>query len=161
MIVISNTSPLTNLAAIGQFSLLQSLFGQIEIPVAVSGELSAGGKNWPGAAEAAAANWVRIKTVNNPALVDALRLDLDFGESEAIALAIESRADLVLLDEQSARFAAQHFNLRVMGVVGILLRAKNMTLLNSVRPHLDALRQQAGFFLSEPLYQHALQLAGE
>jgi hypothetical protein len=94
-------------------------------------------------------------------LVDALRLDLDWGESEAIALALELKADLVLLDEQSGRYAAQHFNLKVMGVVGLLIRAKQLGFIAKVRPLLDGLRQEAGFYLDEPLYQHALKLANE
>ncbi len=161
MIVVSNTSPLTNLAAIGQFSLLQALFGQIAVPAAVVNELSDGGVNWPGATEVATATWAVSHTISNRSLVDALRLDLDYGESETIGLALELNADLVLLDEQAARYAAQYFNLRVMGVVGILLRAKQAGLLPNVHPPLVALRQQAGFYLSEAVYRHALALAGE
>jgi hypothetical protein len=161
MIVVSNTSPLTNLAAIGQFSLLQALFSEIYIPTAVVSELSAGGNNWPGATEVKNATWVHVKSVSNQPLVDALRLDLDWGESEAIALALELKADLVLLDEQTGRYAAQHFNLKVMGVVGLLVRAKKLGLIAEVRPLLEALRQQAGFYLGEPVYQHTLKLAGE
>jgi hypothetical protein len=51
MIVVSNTSPLTNLAAIGQFDLLQALFGELHISTGVVNELSFGGGNWPGATE--------------------------------------------------------------------------------------------------------------
>jgi uncharacterized protein len=161
MIIVSNTSPLTNLAAIGQFSLLQALFSEIYIPTAVMNELSGGGAIWPGTTEVKNATWVQVKSVSNQPLVDALRLDLDWGESEAIALALELKADLVLLDEQSGRYTAQHFNLKAMGVVGLLIRAKQLGLVAEVRPLLEALRQQAGFYLSEPVYQHALKLADE
>jgi len=161
MIVVCNTSPLTNLAAIGQFDLLQALFDEVYIPAGVVGELSAGEGNWPGAAEVKAAGWVHVKQVSNRLLVDALRLDLDLGEAEAIVLALETRAHLVLLDELAGRHAAQHFKLRVMGVVGLLVRAKQMKIIAQVRPHLDALRRQAGFYLSQPVYDYALQLAAE
>jgi uncharacterized protein len=70
-------------------------------------------------------------------------------------------ADLVLLDERDGRFAAQRFGLQVVGVLGILLEAKSKGHIQSVRPYLDALRQQAGFYIHEKVYQHALQLAGE
>jgi predicted nucleic acid-binding protein len=93
--------------------------------------------------------------------VDALRLDLDQGESETIALALELRADLILLDEQAGRFAAQYFNLKVIGVVGLLVRAKNMGMISEIRPLLDALRWEAGFYLNEPVYHHALVLSSE
>lgn len=161
MIVVSNTSPLTNLAAIGQFNLLQALFNEIYIPIAVESELSAGGNMWPGSIEVKNANWVQVRSVSNQVLIDALRLDLDWGESAAVALALELKADLVLLDEQSGRYAAQHFNLKVMGVVGLLIRAKQLGFIAEVRSLLDRLRQEAGFYLVEQVYQHALKLANE
>jgi hypothetical protein len=65
MIVVSNTSPLTNLAAIGQFNLLQALFSEIYIPTAVESELSAGGNIWPGTIEVKNAAWVQVKLVSN------------------------------------------------------------------------------------------------
>ena len=161
MIVICNTSPLTNLAAVGQFSLLQSMFGAVYISAGVEKELSAGGTQWPGAAEVAAADWVHTRQVGNRQLVEALRLDLDVGEAETIALALELQGDLVLLDEQDGRHAAQYLKLKVMGVVGLLVRARQQGLVSEIRPHLDALRQQAGFYLSQPLYLRALHLVGE
>ncbi len=161
MIVVSNTSPITNLAAIGKFDLLHKLFGEIHIPVAVVQELSAGGVQWPGAAEVERALWVKQNRVEDQWLVDALRLDLDRGEAETIALALQLRADLVLLDEQMGRLAAQHLGLKVMGVVGLLLRAKQLGFVSQVRPLLDDLRQVAGFYLNQAVYDRALEAAGE
>jgi predicted nucleic acid-binding protein len=100
-------------------------------------------------------------TVQNQALVTALRGDLDRGAAETIALALELGADLTLLDEREGRHAAQRLGLRVVGVVGILLEAKANGKIDAIRPHLRALRQTAGFYLGEPLYQRALSLAGE
>jgi hypothetical protein len=57
-LVVSDTSPLTNLAAIGRLDLLQSLFGRIQIPEAVWFELNAGGRSWPGRNEVADADWI-------------------------------------------------------------------------------------------------------
>lgn len=95
------------------------------------------------------------------ALVTALRRDLDRGEAETIALALELDADLVLLDEKEGRHAAQRLGLRVLGVVGILLGAKANGAIDKMCPHLDALRQTAGFYVSPSLYQYALAQAGE
>lgn len=161
MIVVSNTSPLTNLAAIGQFDLLQRLYDNVRIPHGVWKELNAGGRHWPGRDEVAEANWIERHAVENQALVVALQRDLDQGEAESITLALELGADLVLMDEREGRHAAQRMGLRVIGVVGILLEAKALRVIDTVRPHLDALRQTAGFYLSETLYQHALDLADE
>jgi uncharacterized protein len=161
VIVVSNTSPLTNLAAIGQFNLLHNLFVRVEIADGVWAELNAMSKPWPGRDETAAAAWIHRHTVQNQALVNALQQDLDRGEAESIALALELGADLLLLDEREARHAAQRFELRTIGVIGILLEAKAKGFVTSVRPHLDALRQVAGFYLKESLYQAILKQANE
>jgi predicted nucleic acid-binding protein len=95
MIVVSNTSPLTNLAAIGQFDLLRLLYSELHIAYGVWDELNAGGKRWPGCDEVAAAGWIQRHAVQNQALVTALRRDLDRGEAESIALALELGADLI------------------------------------------------------------------
>lgn len=161
MIVVCNTSPLTNLAAIGQFDLLRQLYAELHIAEAVWDELNAEGKHWPGRDDVAAAGWVKRHSVQNQDLVTALRRDLDRGEAESIALALELDAKLVLLDEQEGRHAAQRLGLNVVGVVGILLEAKTKGAIAQVRPQLDALRQTAGFYLSGSLYQFALTLASE
>ena len=90
--VISNTSPLTNLAAIGEMGLLERLFGRLYIAEAVRDELTAGGQDWPGRAEVATASWVECRAVQNRLLVLALRQDLDPGESETIALGLVWRS---------------------------------------------------------------------
>jgi uncharacterized protein len=124
VIVVSNTPSLTNLAAIGQFNLLHNLFVRVEIADGVWAELNAMSKPWPGRDETAAAAWIHRHTVQNQALINALQQDLDRGEAESIALALELGADLLLLDEREARHAAQRFELRTIGVIGILLEAK-------------------------------------
>ena len=161
MIVVSDTPPLTNLAAIGQFDLLRQLYEELHIPEGVWAELNAEGKRWPGADEVEAASWVKRHAVQNESLVTALRRDLGQGEAEGIALALELGADLILLDENEGRHAAQRMGLRVVGVVGVLLDAKARGAVAEIRPQLDALRQKAGFYLSEALYQAALASADE
>lgn len=161
MIVASNTSPLTNLAAIGQFQLLQALYGKVYIPDGVWVELNVFGKAWPGSKEVSSAAWIEPRKVQNQGLVTVLRRDLDIGEAETIALALELKADLVFLDERDGRYAAQRLGLEVVGVIGILLEAKNKEQLEFLKPHLDDLRQQAGFYIRSSLYQYALRLADE
>lgn len=82
MIVVSNTSPSTNLAAIGQFDLLYQLYDQVHVAQGVWSELNAGGQYWPGRNEVAAADWVQRHDVRNVALLNALRQNLDRGEAE-------------------------------------------------------------------------------
>lgn len=161
MIVVSNTSPITNLAAIGLFHLLHNLYGQVFIADGVWAELNAYNQAWPGSQDVATAEWVDKLAPQNQQIVTALRRDLDRGEAETIALALELGADLVLLDERDGRYMAQRFGLQVVGVLGILLEAKSKGAVQSIRPYLDALRQQAGFYIQEKLYQQALAWAEE
>lgn len=161
MIVVSNTSPLTNLAAIGHFELLQNLFGEIHIAEGVWQELNSGGVPHPGSREADAAGWILRHSVDNQPLVRALRRDLDTGEAETITLAIELEAALVLIDEREGRHAAIRLGLQPMGVLGILLMSKERGHVVDIRPLLDTLRQEAGFYVSDQLYRSVLTAAGE
>jgi len=76
-------------------------------------------------------------------------------------LALDSSADLVLLDEKDGRHSAQKLGLRVMGTVGVLIRAKQLGLIAELRPELDALRQRSGFYLTDELYRQVTKLSGE
>jgi hypothetical protein len=93
--------------------------------------------------------------------VQALQQELDAGEAEAIALAVEVGSALLLMDERLGRDTAQHFGIRYTGVLGILIEAKHKGLVQAIKPHLDALRDLAGFHVSEALYQRVLQDVGE
>lgn len=161
MIVVCDTSPLTNLAAIGRFDLLQRCFGTLYIADAVWDELHAGDARHPGRTEVETESWIRRRSVENRPLVQALRRDLDAGESETIALAIELNAAVALIDEREARRAAARFGIRVLGVLGILLDAKARGYIGRIRPSLDALRNDAGFYLSADLYHRVLDLANK
>ena len=158
---ISNTSPLTNLAAIGQFDLLQRLYGRLLIAEAVWEEWNAEGRTWPGRVEVAAASWIERRTVQNRPLVTALRERLDSGEAETIALAVECSPPFVLMDEREGRRSAQRFGLKTVGVVGVLIEAKGHGLVGQVGPLLEQLRQEAGFFLSDRVIHDARTVCGE
>jgi len=99
--------------------------------------------------------------VSNRELVLALIRDLDQGEAESIALAIELEADLLILDEREGRRLAKRFGLNVTGVLGVLLEAKAADLIQEVRPLVQELRDRAGFYLSEDVQQLICKLAGE
>ena len=90
-----------------------------------------------------------------------LKLQLDPGEAEAIALALELKSDLLLLDERRARTVASRLALRVVGLLGMLIEAKQKGLLPLVRPVLDDLEVKAGFWITETLRARILQVAGE
>lgn len=161
MTVVSNSSPIINLARIGKLELLRQLYGVVLIPDAVYQEVVAGGAGRPGAAEVLSQTWVHRQVVGNVALVALLRANLDEGESEAVALATEMKADLLLLDEQAGRAAAARLGLRCVGVLGVLLEAKAAGLVPAVKPVLDDLIIRAGFWVSGHLYASVLNAAGE
>lgn len=161
MMVVSNASPLINLARIGKLDLLRELYGEITIPEAVWKEVVIEGNSQPGAEEVKTAAWIKRQIAANRQLVQALRQELDAGEAEAIVLALESEAVLLLMDERLGRESASHLGLRCIGLVGVVVEAKHLGLLPAVKQNLDALRQSAGFRVSEALYTRVLRDEGE
>jgi predicted nucleic acid-binding protein len=159
--VVSNTSPIVALAAIGRLDLLRAVHGEIAIPSAVFDEIAVAGAGEPGAREVTEADWVKRYPVANTTLVNALGLELDAGEAQAIALAVEIHADLILLDERLGRRAARRLGLTINGTLGVIIAAKDLGLLPSVRPILDALRVEAGFWIGNDLYSAVLAAAAE
>ncbi|MEO0374261.1 MAG: DUF3368 domain-containing protein [Cyanobacteria bacterium P01_A01_bin.17] len=163
VIVVSDTSPLSGLAIAGYLSLLQQLYGQVVIPVAVADELKRGGQDDPRINAALTPDWIAVQQPQDLALVAALQADhnLDRGESEAIALALELKADELLIDERLGRREASRLGLSITGLLGILLVAKRRGLVGAIRPIVDALINEAGFRVSSRLYAEVLAMAGE
>ncbi len=159
--VVSDASALINLARIGELRLLRQLYGEVLIPQAVWREVVVEGAGQPGAEEVHRASWLTAKGVANEHLVRALRQDLDAGEAEAIALALELGADLLIMDERLGRQTAGYLGLRYLGLIGVLIAAKRRGLIGCIKSRLDALRDQAGFRVSDVLYQRVLQDEGE
>jgi predicted nucleic acid-binding protein len=161
MSVVSNASALINLARIGKLNLLRELYGELVIPEAVWHEVVVEGTGQPGADEVQAAAWIKTQAATNSQLVHALQQELDAGEAEAIALALEIGAELLLMDEHLGRESARHLGLHYTGLIGVLIETKRKGLIRAVKPHLDALRDIAGFRIRETLYLRVLQDEGE
>lgn len=157
MRVVSNSSALINLARIGKLTLLRELFGVLIVPDAVWQEVVVEGAGQPGADEIGSADWIQRQPVMNMQLVQALQQDLDGGEAEAIALALEIGAEMLLMDEKLGRETARHLGLRYIGLIGTLVMAKRKGLIGAVKPHLDMLRDIAGFRVDAALYAHVLK----
>lgn len=117
--------------------------------------------------QARQAGWIEIQAATNLPLLRLLEHELDAGEAQVIALAVEQSATLVLLDESEARQIAAVYNLSKTGAiprglsVGVLIRAKQEGKIESLRTELDRLRGPGGFWIEESLYQQALQSVGE
>lgn len=158
-IVVSNTTPLIALAWLNQLDLLPTLFGTVHIPQAVYDEIQHN-PTAVGAAELKSPSWLKISPVQDTLAVSLLLDQLDAGESEAIVLARELQAGLLLMDERRGRRRALQAGLNVVGTLGILIQARRQNLIGSLRPLLDQL-QQLPFHISEQLYQDVLQQVGE
>lgn len=139
MVVVSDTSPIINLAIIGQLDLLPKLFKTIILPQAVFNEIVIEGQGLPGAYEISRANWVEVRSCHNNSLVQTLLEELDPGESEAIVLALEIQADIILMDEDLGRKTALRYHLHPLGVLGFLLKAKQSGLIVAIKPAMRTL----------------------
>jgi predicted nucleic acid-binding protein len=151
MILVSDSSPLIALSRIGRLELLRAVFGSVLLPTAVWDELVRAGMDRPGAAAVLTADWIEHRDILDVGLASLLRRDLGAGESEAIVLAREVRDALLLMDERMGRAAARRLGLRVTGLVGVLIEARERGLLPDAATVVDGLHHEAGFWLSEEL----------
>lgn len=154
MIVVSDTSPILNLAAADKVHLLQDLYGEIVIPPAVARELERNG--FP-----ATPLRTRVVAARDKDQVEALREQLDPGEAEAIVLAGELMADLLLVDEKRGRRVAESRGLEVTGLLGVLAEAKARGLVAQCKPVLDEMIRVAGFWIGDDLRTHYLRSLDE
>ena len=162
MIIVSDTSPLSGLAITGHLFLLQQIYGQVVIPAAVADELRRGGQDDPRIHEVQSLNWIEVQRPRNLALAESLQSDrnLDRGEAEAIALALELKADELLIDERLGRREARRLGLSITGLLGLLLVAKRQGLIEAIRSVIDALNSEAGFRVSSQLMTEVLRAGG-
>ena len=163
MIVVSDTSAITNLASIQQLQLLSQLYNQIIVPEAVYRELVEIEPPVPGTIEVQTASWLIVKQVINREVVNRLQNEvrLDPGEAEAIALSLELKAALLLIDERRGRAEADRLGIKITGLLGILIEAKQKDLIVAVKPLMDSLIATAEFRVSPALYNQILDLVGE
>ncbi len=154
--IVSNSTPLINFAAISRLDILERLFGTVVIPPAVEYEVLKCSSHYPSMTAIRQEKFIEKQGINNTMLRDALILDLDPGEAEAIALALEQKADLLLLDEIAGRTIAESYQLAFTGSIGCLIEAKRAGIIPALRPLLDAMRQEARFWLNPRLYARIL-----
>ena len=162
MLVVSNTSPLSNLAIIGQLDLVREQLGNVVIPPTVRAELGRNPHPAAGAALEAAIHkgWISVMHLAG-ALPSELAASLHLGEAEALALAIEAKASLVLLDESAARERARQLGFNFTGVLGVLRQAKQTGRIPSLKDQIIRLRAEARFFINPALEKALLISVGE
>ncbi|MDP8963122.1 MAG: DUF3368 domain-containing protein [Cyanobacteriota bacterium] len=160
VIVVSDTTPLSELAKIGQLTLIRDIFERVIIPLEVYNEATTG--THPAVTVVQSASWIEVQSVSDTQKVLSLQTDtrLDLGECAAIILAEELSANQLLLDDLAGRREAQARGLPVIGTVGIVLLAKERGLIFSVTEVLDELIAN-GTRIGQRLYDYALAVAGE
>ena len=162
MKVISNSSILIGLSAIGRLELLHRRFPEgVIVPDAVWQEVVETGHGRTGAEQVATADWICRQQIQNKVFATALQAYLDQGEAEVIALGQEIGADLLLLDEKSARSVAARLQHPVLGTIGVLIWAKRKHIISSLSSELALLQKKGGFHVSKVVYEYALEQAGE
>jgi predicted nucleic acid-binding protein len=160
VIVVSDTSPIRALAHLNRVDLLPALFDQVLVPPAVDWELRSPPGDLP-IVDVRQLAFARIRAPGDQQKVEELRRELDPGESEALALALETGVETILIDEAAGRAMAKRLGLSPIGVLGLLLRGKQRGLVTLVAPLLEQLEQDLGFFISKSLRAEVLRLAGE
>lgn len=161
MIVVTDTSVILNLCLLRQESLLVSLFGTVLAPTQVVAEFQRlaavdprfQGLVFPSFIQRAAPAGLLTNLINPSRLHG--------GEIAALSLAVERAADTVLMDERAGRAAAAALGLKRMGLLGILIEARQRSLISTVAPLLDRLQTEARFWIAPALRQAILQAANE
>lgn len=147
--IISNSSCLIIFDKLGILDLLEKIYGEITIPRTVRDEVFA---------SQIVPNWIEVIDVTQPVAYRILEKTLGPGESEAIALSLESNPDLLILDDLTARKIAQRLGIKITGVIGILLEAKRIGLITEIKKLLDEILK-LDFRISKAIYDEALRLA--
>jgi len=159
--VVSNTTPISNLLHLRLLGLLGQLFDRVMIPQAVYDEVNAYWKYDPMWQKCVSDGVVTVMPVADALLTRQLKLNLHAGEAEVIALALEQKAALCLIDDRDGRLSAESNGLIISGTIGFLLKMKQRNYLKEVTPLLDALRNNFQFWISDEVYMAAVKLAGE
>jgi predicted nucleic acid-binding protein len=158
-IIVSDTSPIRALHHLGLLNLLPDLFEEIVIPPRVLQELESPRRRFS-PVQLAAYPWLKLRSPANRAQVQELLKEVDLGEAEAIALAVELHAE-VLIDEAEGREVAKRIGLSLVGALGILVRLKQSGLITTVLPLIDRLETELRFFVADPLRTEIRRLVGE
>jgi predicted nucleic acid-binding protein len=148
-IIISDTSCFIILANINELELLHHLYGQIITTIDIAIEF---GEPLP--------EWVEIVSVKDKYRQQLLEMQIDKGESSAIALALETPDSTIILDDFKARKIATQLGLSFTGTIGVIVRAKLSGIIPSIVPLLEKIKH-TNFRLSPEIELHALNEAGE
>lgn len=152
MIVVSDSGPLIHLSRVNRLDILQVFFKEIYIPEAVYQELTSIEEDLPGSSEIRTFDWIKNKSVDKDTAKQILMEYLDEGESEAILLAKDIDADLLLIDDFAGRRTATTHGIEVMGTLGILDKASEENMIQNLEKVVTELRKK-GFWMDDELFE--------
>lgn len=161
MIIVSDTSVISGLLVISQLDWLEKVCGTVIIPPTVHEELLVLESYGYDLNSIHEARWLKVIEPSNKELEIELTHFLDRGESAAIALAKELAPKYLAIDEKKGREIAESMGLPVIGLVGILILAKEKRFLPKIKPVLDRLIEEAGFRIGKTFYQFILTQVDE
>jgi len=148
-IIISDTSCFIILTNIGELDLLHQVYGPITTTIDIANEF---GERLP--------DWVEIKDVKDKFRQQLLEMQIDKGESSAITLALETLHCTLILDDYKARKIAEQLRLSYTGTIGVIIKAKLLGIIPSIKPYLEKIRQ-TDFRISVAIEIQALKEAKE
>ena len=159
MRIVSDTGPILSFARAGRLDILRQVFGEITIPEAVFGEIAVAGKGQPGTAEVESGVWIKCEPIKDRAALNRLHRGLHLGEMEALVLAADAGATL-LIDDYAGQNEAERMGIDHFGSLRVLKEAKDRGIISEIKPLLDELIA-SGTYISESLYEEFLQASGE
>jgi predicted nucleic acid-binding protein len=147
--IISDASCFIILSNIGELELLHKAYGEILTTVEIALEF---GETLP--------SWVEIIEVVDISKQVLLELQIDKGESSAIALALETPNSTLILDDYKARKIAMKLGLHYTGTIGVIIKAKLNGIIPSIKPILEKIKT-TNFRITTEIEHQALKEAGE
>jgi len=160
VLVVSDTSPIRGLSTIDRLDLLPSIYGSVLVPPPVAQELSVPVEGLP-PLNLLTLPFLIVHAPADRARVDEFRRRLGACEAEALALALETRAEAVLIAENRGRVAAHRLGLRPIGLLALLVEAKQQGLVAAVGPLVKLLIERIDFRADPRLIATILRMAGE
>jgi hypothetical protein len=157
MIIVSDTSSISNLLQIGLIDILHVLYGEITITPAVRRELYHLPEHEKKIEQI---DWIVVKAPQDQGMIVQLLEEIDLGEAESIVLAIEEQAKYLIIDEYKGRLIADSYGIKIVGILGVLIQAKKKQVITTVKPHIEQL-VEIGFRLDRKLIEKVLKGLGE
>ncbi len=148
-IIVSDTSSLIALTNIGELELLKEVYEEVVITPLIAEEY---GLETP--------DWIRIEQIKDIQKFKLLNLELDKGESSGITLALENAPSLLIIDEKKGRRIAKKLGIKILGILGVMIRAKEIGLITQIKPLIEKL-EKVDFRIAKRLKNQILERVGE